>query len=593
MVSRVTLVRQLIVVACFLTALLMYLDRVCVSTIDRLIRDDLALHDAQMDWFKGIFFLTYALGQVPAGWLADRFGARAMMTAYIVVWSLLMAAMGWAQSFWMLLLARAGYGLAQAGGYPTAASLVGRWAPVDARGAASAFVSFGGRFGGVLAPVLTAGLVVLLLPGDWQPEFTPGDLRQPAALVQAVARSAAEIVPRAEATASLGPTSSPGAPQSPGPRRPRDWTAELAAKIGARAPISLRDQWQTSGAISDAAEYQDVVDLLNACLSAEDLVDADLADRAPLSPAARELLARPAGMRTSTDQARLNRLVLETAFPTALRSSYRSAWRPVMWLYGACGLLIGGLFWCVARESPAVHPWCHAAAASQASPMAHDSGSSAAARGSAIAPRRGGIPWSALASSRSLWMISLSQFGTNIGWAFVVTSFPRFLDERFHVPFTDASQMQSMVLLVGIAGTLLGGTLTDALVRRAGVYWGRMLPMSVTRLVCAAACATCVALDSPWAVTAALALMALFTDLGMAAIWGFSQDVGGRQVGSVLGWGNMWGNLGAFMSPLVIGSSVQALGWEAAFWICAAAFLVAGVSGMYVDARRPIVAPGQ
>ena len=40
-------------------------------------------------------------------------------------------------------------------------------------------------------------------------------------------------------------------------------------------------------------------------------------------------------------------------------------------------------------------------------------------------------------------------------------------------------------------------------------------------------------------------IVAFGTDFGGPSIWAFTQDVGGRHVGSVLGWGNMWGNLGA------------------------------------------------
>ena len=581
--ARLRVIRFLVTLACFWAALLMYLDRVCVSTVDRLIRDDLGLTDPQMDWFKGIFFLAYALGQVPSGWLADRFGARVMMTVYVTVWSLLMAAMGCAQSFWTLLLARAGYGLAQAGGYPTAASLVGRWTPVESRGAASAFVSFGGRLGGVVAPVLTSALVVLLLPVDGQPSFDRADLRDPPAL-------RAALVAANNANSSRSTESTTSAPSVGAANSHDDWRLAIAERVWERLPTDERMLFvnEPTSIANHAANDGTLIAALNLCLTERELVPDSLVAAAPLPREAISLLRISTADRSPADTVRLNRLMIETAFPAALRSIYHTAWRPAMWLYGVAGLVVGALFWFVARDSPELHPWL-SAGNSRPPIQPLTVGQSTEPTPASLSPRqRSGIPWAALARSRSLWMISLSQFGTNVGWAFVITSFPRFLNERFQTPFTDASRMQSVVLAIGIAGTLLGGTLTDLLVRRLGGYWGRMLPMSVTRLVCAASCATCLAFDSPWPITAALAAMAFFTDLGMAAIWGFSQDVGGRHVGSVLGWGNMWGNLGAFLSPLAIGASVQAFGWNAAFWICCFSFVVAGVSGLYVDARRPV-----
>ena len=48
--------------------------------------------------------------------------------------------------------------------------------------------------------------------------------------------------------------------------------------------------------------------------------------------------------------------------------------------------------------------------------------------------------------------------------------------------------------------------------------------------------------------------------------------------------------IGAAVSPLVISAEIghPALGWEAAFLTCAAAFLVSGLAALGVDAREPL-----
>ncbi len=120
----------------------------------------------QIGTVLGAFFFTYALLQVPAGWLGDRFGARRALSMYILSWSALTAITGLMVSLPGLMFSRLGYGVTQAGAYPASSAIVRRWFPLSRRGRASSFISFGGRLGGTLAPLLTAGLIAYL--GGWR-----------------------------------------------------------------------------------------------------------------------------------------------------------------------------------------------------------------------------------------------------------------------------------------------------------------------------------------------------------------------------------------------------------------------------------------
>ena len=106
---------------------------------------------------------------MPAGWLADRFSTRSLMTWLIAIWSLFTLSTGFATGFWTLVIARVGCGIAEAGAYPVSSKMVPRWVPLLSRGRANAIVSAGGRFGGAVAPLLTALAIALL--GTW---CTPG-----------------------------------------------------------------------------------------------------------------------------------------------------------------------------------------------------------------------------------------------------------------------------------------------------------------------------------------------------------------------------------------------------------------------------------
>ncbi len=166
--ERPTLVRHQILATATLVAFLMYLDRICLAEILKSdsFQQSIPLDQAQKDLIKGSFFWAYALAQVPAGWLSDRFGARMLISLYIALWSVFTLATGFCTGFISLMLVRFGCGLAEAGYYPASSGLMTRWAHLQSRGFASSLIAWGGRVGGTAAPMLT--IYVIVSAGDWR-----------------------------------------------------------------------------------------------------------------------------------------------------------------------------------------------------------------------------------------------------------------------------------------------------------------------------------------------------------------------------------------------------------------------------------------
>lgn len=163
-----TNIRRRIIGVTMMMAFILYLDRICMGEIVKSVsfRQDLGLSKEQTGQILGAFFFAYALLQVPAGWASDRFGARPMLTIYIVLWSLFTAMTGLATGFAGLLIARLLCGMAEAGAYPTSMALIRKWIPVTGRASASGMVALGGRIGGTLAPFLTIWMIVSM--GNWR-----------------------------------------------------------------------------------------------------------------------------------------------------------------------------------------------------------------------------------------------------------------------------------------------------------------------------------------------------------------------------------------------------------------------------------------
>src|SRR5205814_2131007 len=112
----------------------------------------------------------------------------------------------------------------------------------------------------------------------------------------------------------------------------------------------------------------------------------------------------------------------------------------------------------------------------------------------------------------------------------------------------------------------------------------------------------CIFLDDPWQVTIALCILSMASDSGIPALWAYNLDVGGRNVGLILGWGNMIGNLGAAVSGTTLGYILKMYvdldgnygledlktGYTAVFLTCAAVFVFIGIVSIFVDATKPI-----
>jgi nitrate/nitrite transporter NarK len=297
---------------------------------------------------------------------------------------------------------------------------------------------------------------------------------------------------------------------------------------------------------------------------------------------ASRLAAQDPAARTADQTQRMNRLILESVYGKSLRKYYGAGWRPMMMLYGGVGLLVGGLLFFVCRNRPGEHPLCNPAEVDLIGSDLRNT----------VQTERTALPIRAILTNRSLWLCCACQWFTNVGWVLVLTWAPRYFETVHNVPIQERALMVSIPPLVGWAGMLLGGALTDRLVGLLGLQWGRILPMSGSRFLAMGAYLVCMFEPSPWVAVAMLSIVSFATDLGTPPIWAYNQDVGGRHVASILGWGNMWGNLGAAVaSSLVIWIAVEQ-SWTAAFGACAVAFFLAGITSAGINATRPLVAEG-
>jgi len=157
--NRPSRVRHGVVAWLSLAAALAYLSRNAVGVAESSIREDLGLSLEQSGWFMGAFFWSYALLQVPGGWLAHRLGTRFAMGAFAFSWSLATLFLGIAPGIWLLLLAQLTMGAAQAGIFPASCHSVSHWVPLARRSFACGLLATGMQVGAIASGLLTGPLV--------------------------------------------------------------------------------------------------------------------------------------------------------------------------------------------------------------------------------------------------------------------------------------------------------------------------------------------------------------------------------------------------------------------------------------------------
>lgn len=117
------------------------------------IRAELGLSYTQAGIISSLATLTYALVQIPTGFLVDRFGPRKLFFIGSLVTNLLAFAFGLVTSFWMILPVQALSGMARALLFIPGLILVASWFPPSRRATAMGLFTIGGFSGNVVLSV--------------------------------------------------------------------------------------------------------------------------------------------------------------------------------------------------------------------------------------------------------------------------------------------------------------------------------------------------------------------------------------------------------------------------------------------------------
>ncbi|MFD2616138.1 MFS transporter [Terrilactibacillus laevilacticus] len=154
--------KQSILVLLFVGFLVDYLDRMVMSVAVVPIKAEFGLNATEIGVILSSFFFSYAIMQIPGGWLSDKLGSRSIILWSVIIWSVFTVATGFAWSFISLILVRVLFGIGQ-GGYPSATQKgIADFFEHKERPNASAILMSSNYFGMAFAPLVAAPLLVIM-----------------------------------------------------------------------------------------------------------------------------------------------------------------------------------------------------------------------------------------------------------------------------------------------------------------------------------------------------------------------------------------------------------------------------------------------
>ena len=133
-----------------LSVLINYIDRSNLSIAAELIKHEIHISDFQLGTLLSAFFWTYALMQMPAGWLVDRFDVKWVFAAGFLLWSVSTAVTSVLHGFAALLIIRVILGLGESVTFPSCGKVLGSHFKESRRGFANSIIMVGLALGPAL-----------------------------------------------------------------------------------------------------------------------------------------------------------------------------------------------------------------------------------------------------------------------------------------------------------------------------------------------------------------------------------------------------------------------------------------------------------
>ncbi len=258
--------------------------------------------------------------------------------------------------------------------------------------------------------------------------------------------------------------------------------------------------------------------------------------------------------------------------------AFMGGWKQPMVLLSVIGLVFCFLFWPWFRNRPDEMPSVNAAERKLIqSERAVQAGGG-----------HGSVPWAKMARSKSVWSLCIMYGFLGFSGNFYLTLLPTYLKHHRHFDSQTTAWLSSLPFAFGVVACLVGGSLSDAIIRRWGKAWSRRL-VGVAGLTLAGVAI----LSVPWAqntVTLGFLLVLAFfgNDLAMAPAWAAAGDIGDRYTGVLSGMMNMMASFMAALEAAWLGHLLKQNDLALPFILLACSYALGSLAWIGVDIRKTL-----
>jgi len=157
--------RWVFIALLLLGAIVNYLDRANLSIANSVISKEFNLSPVEMGFLLSAFLWPYAIANLPAGWLVDKFGPKPMFAWASGLWSLVTVLCAFANSYSFLYGLRVLLGISESPFFTSGIKVTERWFDKEERGLPTSIFNTGSQIANGIAPPL---LTLLMLSLGWR-----------------------------------------------------------------------------------------------------------------------------------------------------------------------------------------------------------------------------------------------------------------------------------------------------------------------------------------------------------------------------------------------------------------------------------------
>lgn len=151
-----------------MAAVINYLDRANLSIANTTIAKEFGFSQTEMGLLLSAFLWPYALANLPAGWLVDRFGPKKMFSWGAGLWSTFTVMAGFVNGYSTFYALRVLLGISESPFFTSGIKITHRWFSDKERALPTSIINTGSQIANAIAPPI---LTILLLTLGWRGMF--------------------------------------------------------------------------------------------------------------------------------------------------------------------------------------------------------------------------------------------------------------------------------------------------------------------------------------------------------------------------------------------------------------------------------------